>query len=1284
MKNSKSLAQSNWKSLLLGLAVLVNSACMKPQGRQVDPNAPDLTVGAREEQAATFFNTEVTGTSQISETVRGFSIPTAKLFNVTTCVQDKRTQDRIKGHRFVIRGGEQEVQAQSDAQGCLTWPETIHFNFLADSKFLPIKRMIVAQGMHTGAREVMFAINPWNFEGGRDLVDLSRQTVPAEQMAAPSDVPRILRGELSSGDRATRSLWVDDLRFNIIHNPGSTAGAQVDMIASLAPKILMRNIRGESAPYALTDGRFRLQFFIMARTDTHSNQCMVIAKTGVLSDVQMTGGRLREEVRMTLRYRNTFGQLELVGRVQAQEGPSSLEPFEAAWMMGDHRSLLGLRFADLRQASLSSPSGRFDADHYLRDCIDLSDIQDEADVARRMANPDQFRMGRRTPPVGGVPASGAPANGSPASGRPGVQGPAGQAPRASGNAPGNAPGATPHPRQAPAGSPAAQPAPADSQLLPSGISRLEPFEFDFITSRFETILPDETATERTLAFRSTTCVTNPIDPSTPLRDMNFTVVKIDGSEVNVRTNHRGCFVWNDQIGHKYYTPEQYMVRYVTIKHSSGFQKRLGVAFNPWDNEGFTFARDIRELQPSYLAQVNSREKRPSQLLLTNFQVNTQRFRYEVDEFLTLKVKKSFLIDISPRVLRYNSITRGLQAHEPMRDGVYLLKVAFQKDYRIPTGEAAEFVSAVRRLVQVRAGKIVTPIEISMRDLRVMRIRNNFLIEMATIDAKKLTREQLQSLNYDGDLDQLQDPESGLAARTFVGPIVPISNSFSAPLRPTDDLSETYCRSIDCDDLKRGDLIPSAEVNVESARFFGSVRHLSNKSVTDLIRRKAELDAQYVSRMRDKTKLGQMLQESNVEYVSLQNEAQNLASDPVARANNRVFSPGQGFQQLVTDLSVNAMDVEQLRGRFPPMGSLHSFRNLVGRTPFNPQELRQVIRGEASISRSLAARLCLVFNERMLHRESPSAAASGRTQHRAFSDTSFLNDICSMAVQMARSPEEAVFVVDRRMRVFETSDYRYLGGRTMNLSVGADFSFGRSRSDSESWSYGWSATSPVMAVLKAVPGLSTLHAIADGVGISAGYGRSLSTSQSVNEGFGVSTGTGLSLEIAHVALRVAKHERCGVIRMSPRYIENHARILFSRLPRDLDPRERLNRLTRGIMLCDGAVDETPIVINEQYSYFSQAVNDEVMLDPGDIQNHPWMLGLRGRNDFTHFVNLIAARKRGPNEVTEEIRLGELPLDRLAAAYRSVAPSFPGVLSLDPEMLRGTNLIDTDRGGDQPQR
>jgi hypothetical protein len=121
-----------------------------------------------------------------------------------------------------------------------------------------------------------------------------------------------------------------------------------------------------------------------------------------------------------------------------------------------------------------------------------------------------------------------------------------------------------------------------------------------------------------------------------------------------------------------------------------------------------------------------------------------------------------------------------------------------------------------------------------------------------------------------------------------------------------------------------------------------------------------------------------------------------------------------------------------------------------------------------------------------------------------------------------------------------------------------------------------------------------------------------------------------------------------------------------------------------MLCDGAVDETPIVINEQYSYFSQAVNDEVMLDPGDIQNHPWMLGLRGRNDFTHFVNLIAARKRGPNEVTEEIRLGELPLDRLAAAYRSVAPSFPGVLSLDPEMLRGTNLIDTDRGGDQPQR
>ena len=71
---------------------------------------------------------------------------------------------------------------------------------------------------------------------------------------------------------------------------------------------------------------------------------------------------------------------------------------------------------------------------------------------------------------------------------------------------------------------------------------------------------------------------------------------------------------------------------------------------------------------------------PSELWLGGYNYQALRFRYNINEFMDLEVKKTVLIKFEPYILRYHSISYGRNALERLRDGIYILKVGFQKDY----------------------------------------------------------------------------------------------------------------------------------------------------------------------------------------------------------------------------------------------------------------------------------------------------------------------------------------------------------------------------------------------------------------------------------------------------------------------------------------------------------------------------------------------------------------------------------------------------------------------------
>lgn len=1356
MNCCKLFASIRMFALPLILAMTV-TACVKPSPRDVNPNAASDDAN---QPAATFFAGDVSGSAVVSKNFDGFSIPSQKLFTFKTCVQDKRTREPIKGHKFDVLGAKNLTIAndgRSDESGCVNWSEEIDYNGASDSRYIPLKRTLAARGMHTGSRNFNICINPWD---NSDVVrDCGRRPVPAEQLAKPDEVGNYLKGMNEKGEVNKRHLWVNDLRLNSVHNPGGGGVGMIDFSVAMSPKVFRRNVRGEQEPLVLQGGKFNLQFWIVAKTGNgpDKNQCVVIGKTPMSADTEMITGSLQKEMKMQIRYLSTYGQLELVGIVQPRK-TSGLEPFQGLWTLGDHTGLLGMKFAFQRGQTYEGEVGSFDAKKYVSNCIDVADgaLLERTPIAASAGVPTfgPSKDGSLTiAPAGNGNVKVTLKDESVVTAKDGSQVLVDGKPVIAYNT--HLVDGKPVPISATVPAdlmvdecidgrdiPRLFPKDAIAQHfrggpdflscvnknLPSGITRLEPFEFSPAVARVEPIddpVNTETTNERTIKYQVTVTVTNPLAQGAPLRDIMFDIERADGTVAkDIRTNNRGELIFTDKVHHSYFAPERYILKVVQIRHSSGFTKRLAIVFNPWDNNGFQFARDIRGMTKLSVARVNLIPRPKSELLLTQFQWGTQVFRYEVDDFLNLKIFKTFNLTLNPRVLRYSSLADGRNKDEPLRAGIYLMKIAIQKDYKPLDGQPLEYITAVSKLVRVRNGVINEPVEMMFRDFRVLKLRSNLMIELATIDESKMTPEQRKHASFNGPLDSLIEPNSGLAARTFIGPVVPYSNGFSASMRPADDLSENVCVTIDCDELKKNqevqiekeltDDIKLAEkkdkdekktIYAAKARralelykaqlildrqfakdkqvallarekYVGSIKHLTGKTVSDMVERMYEIEHDFRTKVTNNSRLIRFLKEANLEYAAAKNEPAILAQDEDLKENNQVLAPGRSFRDFV-----NRMNRVKAEDSFPSGGLeryVEAYRGLVSKKPVvSPEDVKSVLFGTKPMTRDIAARLCVVFVEDMilqrhadLEKTLPFTDYVAARARRLSLNADCLRNVLQRGVNPSDGGEP-VIVRENKLRVFKVVESERRAGNLMSVNRGANTSWGSGTS--ESFSYGWSPSKSLEGVLK-LAGLGLAEKVLDTFGASVSITRS--DSKSMGNGSSLTASQSLSVEIREMRLNISQYERCTTLRLSQDFVETNFSNLRQSLSNNLNLKQKMDRMGRGLFLCEGFIDTKPLPdnVDERYYQFSQFMGEEVMNDPTSLENHPYLIEtIRGHSDFARFMRIIEGVPTSISSIREDINVGELPMTSLKAAFKTAIPKFPGIYTIEPDQIRLAPVI-----------
>ncbi|NCN42630.1 hypothetical protein GW916_15440 [bacterium] len=1205
---------------------------------------PDSEVS--QDEGASFYVSEVdleTAQTQMKE-ANGWRTPVSIRYTIKACIEDRAERRDAIGHRFTIRTPEgvvfDPISPNTDTNGCLRWVEPIEFDYFANEiLYVPIEREIVGTGIYAGSRKIEFAINPWTVGEaargkGKNFILLNDGQKVVNVLTEERLVPKLyaqaaLKGEYSREQKKTYSalnadqmnkikrsstsrIWVDRLSYTPVKRRALNGSLVLDVSLTMEPKLIVTNADGQLEPMSINRGEFEIiAHLVYTDTGADEDTKMNIKPQGdgnhIITDPRgfhgkgaADNGKLVSQLRINWERRAQTGNVTVALKV-IPKGLSNVAPFEGLFeLSGGATALTKKTSADL-----------------LPGCDHPTDVEPDQtgfntsysscqEIAPFLKNTDNYE-----------------------------------------------------------------------KLKKQGFaSRPDAYFFDRFKLRFVSVLPGETATQRVVLYSATTCLIDAFDGSRP-RNIPFVVEYlskdrngITGSEKDaalvekeaasgakekivgekgeiVETTSDGCLTWNSTVHHAYYGPEKFFRHMVRITNQkTDPKKRLDFKksfyLNPWDDK-FTFGWDEDEYNESYL----SPKKAKSRFFMADFGYHTVRFLYNIDPYMELEVKKTVLLDLAPRVLRYAGIVNARKQTEPLRDGIYLMKVAIQKDFLDPTeraidlreGEAPvslaigsrsseaanfevdavinkslgkvkkrEYITTDMSLVRVVDGHLIHPIELTMRDLRLMRVRSNFLIQFETVDERKLQvhdvlnqkmkkevaelrlelknrrelEEKARQIRQDGNIkltetlmeehptdeivnrtlvdlevlnanqrentirskyvsafykmnQQLEnmpfinsnfelDPallepvldvlkvndftdvrlpskseadlnlfkeDSGLDARTFVGPVIFLSNAYSDSVRATDNLDEANCPvpAKSNEDLElleeeknQASLLEMEGINgirkalVESrenkayrySRYYGALTHLCNKQVDDLLELEELYEEQYRQIMPLASSKANLVRTSALDYMSIANEplmslpADQCELDEGCRTlRSRVYSKEEIDLILQDALKVNSYayykkeELAELLSRgsnlspilLPPL----QYQQVEESGP--TEVFRQDIADSKTIFTSCAVLSQLAVNrmEFMAKEDRTKDMLDGRMRLSS-SKERYRRAMLERCVGLQTEDQSAI-VLDDKLKVYDTGvDYVFRGGLQMNINVGTSVSFSRGENSGLSLKY----------------------------------------------------------------------------------------------------------------------------------------------------------------------------------------------------------------------------------------
>lgn len=756
--------------LLFITSVLILSGCMNSETPDPDTGGSgDFVV--QEEKTSTFFlePKDPENISPLGFSEDNFGLPNRKRYDFLVCIKDQATQRALPNFPFDVTDhlgkpvNKSTINLKTDPDGCLNWTEEIYYSPTKEevrpSLFV---RKIYGKGNVTGMRRFIFELFPWGKERGAfpEFRDITRRV---DEVRKNKDCINSLEsGEsegscdsadafmISSNDGKTR-LSLDGVgydlynagNFNIIprgqerdasgkfisdafksdfvtqldpeqikmsldtaeetsdyvSKPEKFAGMQMNLRLRMRVRREFKTADGSGVGYApVNKGSFRVETYILSKNLTGSNP--VLLTPNVLRTNQVIqDGLLNVEIKSILPYVPNAGRVLLALKLTPLDQSGQFQVIEDLYDIGPFDNLVG-KTTPWRDSLAFNAEEAFDFDKYIASAINGVDIED------------------------------------------------------------------------------------------SGVLRENtPYQFSMFNIKFRTVEAGETAAKRTVIYTSEICITDeraarvgegaefevyslryPIDyiddgdDTNDLEGEDYTVVKLfkDEDGDRIKADAKGCIRFIDKMRHKYYKTERLVKRKVLIKRKNDENDNgttLTVYINPWDEKFGTFGTDARAVSKTFLENLQNRKKIPSRFFIKDFGYETLRFRYEIDENMKLQVKKTVLFRTRPLVLRYSNILQGINSIHDLRDGIYLLKLAYQKDYLDPAASTRDTISKMREYG-------VAEDEIDPNNLPINRIGSP-AVRTEEVDENGFpvyeyneNKPQLEIVDpIDGEFDP-QDPSSG--------------------------------------------------------------------------------------------------------------------------------------------------------------------------------------------------------------------------------------------------------------------------------------------------------------------------------------------------------------------------------------------------------------------------------------------------------------------------------------------------------------------------------------------
>lgn len=684
--------------------------------------------GNNNASASSFRVVRVKGNNVNWSTIEGWGLADHIVYEYQACLVSRQNRN-IRNRQFEVRDGDRVIARPwtDPGSGCLTWYEPLDFDVFAKPYYLELKRNIVGMQNYAGNVEIRMAVNPWaNTRSGsvKEVFDLNfienQNLVFEDQILKPSkDIKSALLGTFNRREGLPK-VFVENVNFGAHVNNYTTengiSGASMNINVDLMPKFAVQSFDENNIDFLKPQqGRFKVELFLIARVQREGEIVRhVLKEFKIPGYINVVNGVLRFNFDDVFHLLSYEGQLELGLRLTPDEMLPNVTPFQGLFLLGKYNRRIGFKNAKL-QAGTDQSYGLTNKD--------FNNLFSGRDILQELKEGEYDVI--------------------------------------------------------------------------DGIRILRPFIYSMADFRFVSI-ENDTPLRRTISYRVKTCLKEELDREN-IQYQVFEVTLPNGKKIHPPLDDDSCLKWLDTLTHDYYIPEKLFEVNYKIKHvSSGFESKIVGILNPWD-PGWTFGRESREVNQgqgdplqvfskdqkqawrNYVNDINNRPTENSELFISSYGYETIGFSYEVDEFMSLYVKKKLLMRASVYVKRYNSMTHGLRAVESLRDGIYLLRVAIHKKYYDPTycvdivpkeqpdyvtvpeyhgfdesvdeyhaegqlsnrcdpnsSEAKKtYVDVVKKLVKVEYGTIITPIELTVRNLSLKRIRAQLLLQIEPVDLDKL-------------------------------------------------------------------------------------------------------------------------------------------------------------------------------------------------------------------------------------------------------------------------------------------------------------------------------------------------------------------------------------------------------------------------------------------------------------------------------------------------------------------------------------------------------------------